>query len=299
MDRAQYDAKPILTQAKLIIKRENLVNVISTGHPVSVNYISTFLKIDMPHINLIQDYRDNWNDLKAYQYPNGLNFFYQKEESVKKEFLTLFYSDLIINVSEDLTQSLGEKHKSLKEKLVTIHNGYDKEDFGAESVQDNTQFNIIYAGSLFNERIEAVYLFLDAVLESKDEMFLEKMKLVLYTNYPKERFAQKYHSLLDTMVIFKDLVKPSELTKILLEYRYCLSINSKFASYAYGTKIFDYMVLNKKIIHISNGGALYKTLESQNQFVSPYDKVHMKNMLLEIKKDFLENLTKKIIQYLK
>ena len=288
IDNAQYDAKPILTKSKELITKYNIKNVISSGHPVSINYISTYLKIDLPNINLIQDYRDNWNDLNIYQYGNkdGFSFFKFKKISAYQEFFTLYYSDLIINVSEDLTNSLKSKHNQLSDKLITITNGYDEEDF-INTQNDDSEFNMIYAGSLFNHRIEAINLILDAIIDLNDKFINENFKIIIYSNYDKERLDLKYKKLINKNIYFNNFIAPNEVISIISKNRYCLSINSKFASYAFGTKVFDYMGLNKKILHISNGGTLYNILEKENQFVCNYDLHKMKNILLDLKNDFI------------
>ncbi len=288
IDNAQYDAKQILSKSKNLIEQYNIKNVIASGHPVSINYIATYLKIDLPDINLIQDYRDNWNDLNTYQYgsKNGLLLFKFKEKSAYQEFFTLYYSDTIINVSNDLTKSLNNKHKGLSEKLVTITNGYDEEDFSNLEIS-NDKFDLIYTGSLFNNRIEAINLILDAILELNDDYINNNLKIIIYSNYDKSRLNRRYEKLMDKNIIFNDFISPNEVFNVVAKTRYCLSINSKLAPYAFGTKIFDYMALNKKIVHISNGGELYDLLEEKEQFVSEYNLDNMKKVLLNLKKDFL------------
>jgi hypothetical protein len=288
IDYAQYDAKEILGSAKKVIDKYHIKNVIATGHPVSINYISSYIKIDNSDINLIQDYRDNWNDLNVYQYGNkeGLCFFRRKEESVQREFLTLFYADKVVNVSDDLTKKLQKKHKSLDNKFLTLTNGYDSDDF-ENIVISNSSFNMIYAGSLFNKRIEAIYLLLDAILILDDEYINNNLKIVIYSNYNVTRIDKKYHKLIDKNIFFKGFIPPREVLKEMAKFAFCLSINSKFAPYAFGTKIFDYMALNKQIVHISNGGALYDLLKSRGQFVTDYDIENMQKTLLGIKRIYL------------
>lgn len=298
LDIAQYDFKNILLSAKKIISDNNISNIIATGHPVSINYISTYLKIDNPNLNLIQDFRDNWNDLSNYHYPNGLKFFFQKKNSVYKEFITIFYSDIIINVSDDLTKMLKNRYKSIdNKKFITINNGYDKDDFKEKYHGDDIKFNIIYTGSLYNKRIEAVNLLLEAILELDDEFINNNLKIVFYTNFNISKLNNKYKSLVNSIIIFKPFVSPSEINKLISNFRYCLSINSEFAPYAFGTKVFDYMALNKKILHISNGGSLYDLLDSKNQFVSNYNLISMKNILIDMKNDYLKNSDNHLIKF--
>lgn len=297
LDIAQYDAKAILTKAKSLINEYNIINIIATGHPVSMHYISTYLKIDSPKLNLIQDYRDNWNDLNVYHYGNkeGFKSFRQKEKSAYKEFFTLMYSDYIVNVSDDLTSQLQMKHKNLN-TLHTITNGFDVDDM--RNIQySNDSFDMVYAGSLFNGRIEAIKLLLDAMLLLNDEYVNTNFKLVVYSNFNVANLDKKYNVLLGKNIVFKSFIPPDKIIDIVAKYRYTLSINSKFASYAFGTKIFDYMALNKKILHISNGGALYDVLQEKEQFVSTYNMDRMQEVLLQMKNEYLENNTHVNIDY--
>jgi glycosyltransferase involved in cell wall biosynthesis len=287
IDSAQYDSKNILKQAKKIIKENGITNIIATGHPVSVNYISTYLKIDNPHLNLIQDFRDNWNDLSNYHYPGGLSFFYQKEKSVYKEFISIYYSDSIINVSDDLTIMVKNRYKSIADKFVTINNGYDPDDFNEVDNANNKNFDIVYTGSLYNQRIEAVNLILDALIELNDKFINKNLKIILYTNFDIYKLNSKYKYLLNRNIFINSFVSPQEVSRVISASTYCLSINSEFASYAFGTKVFDYMALNKKIIHISNGGSLYNLLEDKGQFVMTYNIEKIKKTLLDLKNDYL------------
>jgi len=293
IDNAQYDATEILSSAKKIIDKYSIENVIATGHPVSINYISTYLKIDNPDINLIQDYRDNWNDLKVYQYGNreGLSFFRQKEKSAYREFFTLFYADNVINVSDDLTQKLQKKNKSLGDKFLTLTNGYDIDDF-KDIKKSNDTFSIIYAGSLFNERIEAIYLLLDAIIALDDEYISENLKIIIYSNYDVNRLSKRYKQFINKNIFFKEFIPPREVLIEMAKYPFCLSINSKFSSYAFGTKIFDYMALDKRIVHISNGGALYNLLEEKGQFVTNYDIENVQSSLVKMKESYLSKDSK-------
>lgn len=288
IDIAQYDAKTIIGEAKKIIDKNDIINVIASGHPVSINYFSSYLKVDNPNINLIQDYRDNWNDLKVYHYGNrgGLCFFKRKEKSAYQEFFTIFYADKVINVSNDLLNKLQKKHKSLDDKFITLTNGYDDDDF-RELKCSNNSFNIIYAGSLFNERIEAIYLLLDAIIAIDDEYINNYLKIVIYSNYDINRISKKYQSLINKNIFFRDFIPPKDILVEMAKFSFCLSINSKFAPYAFGTKIFDYMALNKKIVHISNGGALYNLLEEKRELVSDYDIENIKTVLLKMKEVYL------------
>ena len=78
------------------------------------------------------------------------------------------------------------------------------------------------------------------------------------------------------------MVSSDKLSDILSKYSICLSINAPNYAHAFGTKIFDYMALRKRILHISNGGELYDVLKKNNQRVARYDSQEVKEVLLNL-----------------
>ena len=170
-------------------------------------------------------------------------------------------------------------------------NGYDIDDF-KDIKKSNDTFSIIYAGSLFNERIEAIYLLLDAIIALDDEYISENLKIIIYSNYDVNRLSKRYKQFINKNIFFKEFIPPREVLIEMAKYPFCLSINSKFSSYAFGTKIFDYMALDKRIVHISNGGALYNLLEEKGQFVTNYDIENVQSSLVKMKESYLSKDSK-------
>ncbi len=311
MDIAQNWAKYMLPEAKKIIKENNIKNVIVTSPPHSIAYFSSYLKVDLPYINLIQDFRDNWNDDVPYDYPKTLKFFWQKEKSVYMEWFTVKSSDKIVNVTQDITDRMSKRFMEYKEKFITIYNGYDRDDIrNIELNQKNasSKIKIIYAGGLGLGRIKAIEMILDSLLKLEKNK-REKLEINIYSSYDSSKLYSKYNTLFGEGIInFNSLVSPKEIFKIMAEHDYCLSINSPLYPYAFGTKVFDYMLLNKKIIHISNGGELFEKLQEFGQICVPYKQLEIDNMLESILKDLdinvsidysdfdLKNITKKYME---
>ena len=280
IDIAQNWAKYMLPEAKKIIQENNIKNVIVTSPPHSIAYFSTYLKIDIPSINLIQDLRDNWNDDIPYSFPETLKFFWQKEKSAYMEWFVINHSDYIVNVTEDITQRVVNKFKNYKDKFITIYNGYDEDDYlmDLKELASQHKIKIIYAGALGLGRIKAIEMIMDSLLKLDKEK-LEKIEINIYTSYNTDRLDNKYLPLFEQKVInFYSLVSPTKIMSIINEHQYCLSINSKIYPYAFGTKVFDYMLLDKNIIHISNGGELYELLKKKRQLVSYYDNKKIENI---------------------
>jgi len=290
LDYAQYWGKSMIPAAKKIIRDNNIKNIIATNPPASVSYLATFLKVELPYINLIQDFRDSWNDDIDYTYPDTIHFLKQKERSAFMELFVVVHSDYIVNVSNDITYRIRNKFKSFENKFLTIHNGFDCDDLhNLKNIHDNNcdKIKLIYAGELGYGRIKAVKLILDILLELPDKL-TNNFEFNLYTSYRPERLDKKYVKLINRTVNFNPLIPSDKIFLKIAEHDYCLSINAPIYSYAFGTKVFDYMLLKKKIFHISPPGELSDVLYKKQQLVCDYDKLCIRNCLLKImqKKDY-------------
>lgn len=285
VDVAQNWAKYMIPYASKLITQENIKNVIVTSPPHTVAYYATYLKVQFPTITLIQDFRDNWNDDQYYEYKIGLDFFWQKEKSTYMETFTIQHSDYMLNVTDDITKRTIMKYKQYEDKFKTIYNGYDKDDINnlqrISETKNDKKIKIIYAGSLDGGRIKAVEMLLDTMLDLTAQE-LNKIEINLYSNFKHNMIDIKYKKLVNTVVKFHSFVSPSEILSLIDQHQYCLSINSPIYPYAFGTKIFDYMMLNKKIIHISGYGELSNLLIEMGQFVADYNKEEIKNMFEKI-----------------
>ena len=279
MDIAQNWGKYMLPKAKEIIAENNIDNVIVTNPPPSVSYISTYLKIELPQINLIQDFRDSWNDDIDYVFPGTLKFFWQKEKSAYMEWFVVNHSDYIVNVTEDITKRTKNKFKQYSNKFLTIYNGFDKDDIAnlVSISKESNKIRIIYAGGLGLGRIKALELIMDILLDMPLSE-LEKLEINIYTSFDTQKLDEKYNRLLGSIIKFRKLVAPSQIFKEIALHDYALSINSPMYPYAFGTKIFDYMMLNKKIIHISNEGELSQVLRDSKQLVANYEKDNIRKI---------------------
>jgi glycosyltransferase involved in cell wall biosynthesis len=311
LDVAQNWQKYLIPKAIKIIDEYSIKNIIVTNPPVSVAYQTTFLKQQRPNINLIQDFRDAWNDDMRYQTPHPLTQ-QQRKKSLKMEDVVIEYSDKIITTTNQTKQGMINRYKQFTDKFQCIYNGYDESDF--ENLEgNNNQFNIIYAGSLGSGREFGLYLLLDSILLLDNDFINEHLVLNIFSEYNARVLPKKYYSLLNKNIIFHDKVKPKVLMSYIAKHRYCLSINAEFYTFAIGAKTFDYMGMNKKILLIAPEGELYDLLKEKNQFVSDYDIENVKKCLLSIKDDFLKKannisdfdefnisiLTKKIIKLFK
>lgn len=290
------DAKSIdfFTKANTIIKEENIVNVIVTAPPHTFSYYATIVKSENPNINLIVDYRDPWNYFTPYTLKNSNNFKL-KEKSIAMETQVVSMANHILCVTSDMTNSLKNLYPEHSNKIQTLYNGFDKDDYLDIKVEekDKNYIEILYAGAFEAGRIEAIKLIAEALNDYTQEL---NVKFILYSNISINTFVGfKYLNIIKKYFIFNSFISQKEILEKIADCDICLSINSPDNIHAFGTKIFDYFALNKPIWHISNGGELFELLKHNNQFVSTYDKVDILYFFDKIGEIDLQNIKQKFV----
>jgi len=134
-----------LKKASDIIQERNIKYVITSSPPHSTQLIGEELKQKFD-IKWIADFRDPWTDISYY------NMFYPttfaRNLDKKLEQIVLQKADRIITVSPFLHQLFSEKIKGSPEKITTIYNGFDEEDFNSLPTKTSAEFTITYVGTL-------------------------------------------------------------------------------------------------------------------------------------------------------
>lgn len=282
LDYAERWYRNMLPISMDILDKHEITNVIVSSPPGSVAYAASYLKIQFPHINLIQDFRDCWNDDPVFCFPNGISSFRQKERYSYMEMFVAHHCNYLLNVTEDLTDRYKNKYPHLESKFLTLYNGYDKDDIViSESPQNIGKVKVIYAGSLNVGRVNALDLIASVLLDC--DFISRKINFSFYTNLPKHQYSTMVSECIERgFMQFHDFIPPKDVYEKINESDVCLSINSPCYPYAFGTKIFDYMNMNKSIFHISNGGELSTLLLDCDEYVSNYSYDSIKSMLTDI-----------------
>lgn len=129
-----------------IIRREKIRHVYISGKPFSSFLIGCVVKM-FADVKLLVDYRDPWTQNLAYYRRSALHSWWDR----KLEAFVVRRSDIVIaNTRSNNTRMIddfggGQK----KEKFVTIHNGFDSEDFAGVEAEPDGRFTITYAGAFY------------------------------------------------------------------------------------------------------------------------------------------------------
>lgn len=287
LDIAQRWSKYLVPAANDIIKKEHIKNLIVTGPPSSVQFAGALIKVENPELNYILDYRDPWNSDRDYSLSSiG---FENKRQSVIMEKFSIDAANKVVVVTKDMKRNLINTYSINEDKVHVIYNGYDLDDFDLTNLKYIPDFNMVYTGGLGKDRkgrMNSVLYIAKALKELNDDI-LNGLKITMYTDLTIDSFHfSEDFDVISKSFTFNSFVSPSEIPEIIKKHRYCLSINDPRDAHAFGTKIFDYMALGKKIMHISNGGELSTVLKDKKQIVADYNLVSVKKALKYIKNDF-------------
>ena len=164
---------PSLIEAVAIIKRKNIKIIYASGPPFSILLFGSILS-RFSKIPFVSDFRDEWTDFYEKQYHSHGKLF-GKTIISKMEKYVVTNARAITMATEAFVTNIVEKYPDIKNKTISITNGYDPGDFEnvKKSIGDKNKeiFNIYYIGTVFN--VTTPRYFLEAcvrLLKSKPEL---------------------------------------------------------------------------------------------------------------------------------
>ena len=292
IDSAQHFYKKLIPKARQILKL-GVENIIVSGPPHSLIYHAALLKIENPELNLIIDYRDSWNDEDSYRYKTALKSYSIKFNSIAMERISLEVSDKVLFVTNDMLQRTSKVFSHLKKKFFALHNFYDIDDYLDNPSEKQLMNTVVYFGTLGAQRRKALELIAEAICELKKEGQNFSTKFHFYTNEKPVLFRNSLnYNEIKNHFISHPIVPVDQIGREISKYQICLSINAPNYPHAFGSKIFDYMAMNKNIFHISDEGELYYLLKKSKNLVSRYDPNEIKKSLILIDNNKLNNIKK-------
>jgi glycosyltransferase involved in cell wall biosynthesis len=273
-----------------LAKSEKYDAVIFTGPPSSVHSIAKNVKDRMPTLKLVQDYRDPWNTDRDYSLE--LLGSRLRKRSLRAERMSCDSSDMIVVVSEGMRRSLAQDFH-VGEKIEVITNGFDPDDFNAcvRGASTDGKMRIVYGGRIgidHNGRHKAITMLVDAFARMENFGTHFNGRLVLYSDLTANDFDPNPD--LERYVEFRSMLSPDDYILELAKADVCLMINDQRDAHAFGTKVFDYMALGKRILLISPKGDLSDVLTANGQFVADYSVDAIAQQLTNLALDVGKNI---------
>lgn len=285
---------------KLVFK--NKFDVIFATGPTFVNFILAAIIKTLSRKPLLIDFRDAWMADPMFQ--TDKKYIIKMHQIFEKSVIN--NADRVITTNPWVTDDFKKRYPSVDElKYDTIYNGYDHEDFEFDNngtkVIDHDKLSIVYSGRLYGERspkhfLKAIKLAVTEKPEIKNkiqvyfigscEQFLDGKYI---ENYIEENELQNIITLTGHISRTESLLyqKQSHILLLLIGI-----VPPEFElTYGISGKLFDYLLFNKPILTLANGGAT-RNFIVQNKIGNIYyhDEIEgIKNYLLLSYQKFLNN----------
>jgi hypothetical protein len=247
------------TQNKIseLITKQGVECVIVTGGPFKLTNHVLRLKKKFPTIKFIADFRDLWTEDSEITFFSVMSLKRKRyEKKLEKE--TVLLADKVITTMDSMTNYFSSL--SVADKFVTISNGYDPDDFGNITIEEQPKKDkivFVYAGTLYINLQYIIKPFFEAIgnLKKKRPELYEKLEFKFIGKFPAEykAFIDEYN-IHEAIKVFNSLPLRETLQKIRIA-DYCLLILNDVYSFNLSTKFFEYISQKKKVVVVSNGGS--------------------------------------------
>lgn len=241
-----------INAAKKYLLKKNFTNkwdlLVTTGGPYSVHRIGPIFKRTGKVDFWICDWRDPWPKNQLF---NGLFIFWPYEYMLANKFHK--YADCITVVSPPIAKEI---QKITKTKVISIPNGFDKNDYNNITEEPHSKLRFVYTGSIYAQ-YQSPETFFKAMGNLYSEGIVSKDNVeILFAgnNADVSDMAKKYG--IQELYKYEGFIpreKALELQKsadILL----FLEFQRNDVAGCYTGKIFEYLYIAKEIWAIGNSG---------------------------------------------
>lgn len=229
----------------------------SSGPPITCHLVALQVA-KLTGLPWIMDYRDPW--MVDLSYPTRLQhqLFWRWERDCVRTCSRL------INVNEPRTEAHREAFPNeAAEKLMTLPNGFDPEDFTDLPEPDSTgPMTISYLGSLYGGRSPAPVMRAIAQLWRSGQVKAEELRLQLIGDGSK-RFVSLAEQLgIAEMIHVSRRLSYREGLAVLARSHVALFLGGSVDTRSTPTKIYEYFYLKKPTLAVLERGALWEVLTS-------------------------------------
>jgi hypothetical protein len=251
-DKAIFDKKKVLSLAKIIIKANNIKNIITTGAPFRLNYYSLELKKEFKDIYLINDFRDPWT------WGNQ----YSKLNTERKNFelfmlhQVIEQSDLITVPVEPMKKYLVENNPAYAGKVHVLPHAFDEDEIVVKHEYRKNSFRCVFFGTMYSGIEDYFETLCDVVAKNKGKITLDIFPdIIRYNNIIEKNKVNewvKYHKPLSGISLFETLS----------QYDYVVFIYPYYVKDYLSTKFYEVIKAKIPIIYIGEQGIASEYISS-------------------------------------
>jgi len=274
--------KYAIEACKEIIEKEKIDCIITTSPPHSTQLIGLTLKKRFPKLKWIADLRDPWTDIYYYHKLSHTENSKKKDLRYEKEVLECADA---ITVTSPITNKLyaGKIDKKYTDKIHTITNGFDEDDFINTNQAVSDKFTITFAGTV-NEQF-GLEEFIAAVKDlSSQNILLHFVGTIdVYTKNLLEKEIPHNHKI-TAYVPHKELMNYIVQSQALL-----LSIPKGNNQGTIPGKLFEYLATKKPIICLAPSHSSAEEIIAEcaaGKTFTYEDKTGMENYLKQLSSDW-------------
>lgn len=300
-DSKIYWANEVLKNIENYININDFNMIYSTSGPYSDHIIGYILK-QRYHKPWISDFRDEWtNNCYATYDTNSLS--YRLQFAMEKSIVQ--YSDKVITTTPLSTENYINLFKLKREKVVTITNGYDEEDF--DEIDNNYlngkngKFTIVHNGLFYSIRTPETFLNAVYNLIKTGKIDKEKISIHLTWSENQMRWMDYIRKLgLENVVHFEGYSSHRESLKLARSSDLLLLVvgPSEKSRAMYPGKIFEYLRLCKPILSLAPKDSVVENLintTNRGNNVSFNDVGGIEEVLLDYYVQWLEGNNSELI----
>jgi glycosyltransferase involved in cell wall biosynthesis len=265
-------------------RRDTIDILWTSGPPHSVHLVGAFLRI-ITQIAWVADFRDPYLDDVLAERPGGEDELF-KRLSRRVEAWLISRASLIITTTSQLTARLKTRYPEHEEKIITLTNGYDPDDFGNIAREKTRCFTISYIGSFYGHRDPEPIL--RAISELVAEKVVNPARLRIQFvgdcdtagGTPLHSLVTKYD--LDRKVELFGWVPRAQALRIMVQ-SHLLVLLAEQQPLSIPGKVYDYLGAGSDILAVTGEGATADLLRDLNAtVVSPGDVVMIKQHIAKL-----------------
>ena len=264
-DSAVFSRSILLAEARRLIKKHGIHNVIVTGAPFRLMAFATELKKDFPQLNLVSDFRDVWT--WGTDYGLGTMGPHRLQHEKELEALVADQSDKIISPHATVIDHLRNTYGGAADRYVTIPHAIDPDDLdGLPAPSPDGVFRMIYAGSLYGA--EEALRYLESLMEAFEALRRNKPETFAHCRldlYITGHDTSAYQLLVKTRglqerIHFHPPVPPKEIFKRVAHSDLVLTFIPPMNKDILGTKFNEIFYLRIPVLHIGEPGLVSRSI---------------------------------------
>lgn len=247
-DLAYFWARKALITARDWHDEEQFDLFLTSGPPFSTFKIGIELK-EILNIPWVVDFRDAWVGNPIFKKFKLFLINWQNRSLEKK---VLNKANLIVFTTEPMQNEYSGKYSSHKDKMVTITNGFDSEDYKNIVIENkkSDKLHFVYSGTISNKQVPTPFLLgLLRAIEIQSEIINHiKISFIGKFNYKDKNILDQLGSLVNVEGILPHKKAIDHMSRADV---FLLLINPTGGSTMMTGKIFEYLAFKKPIFAVS------------------------------------------------